>query len=220
MSRRWVNGRARTTVAVGALFCAANLLGACSDSDSGSSAGPTPSSSATPASEPAETAPAATPTAPSISPSDSPSPEVTATGPAPATGLEVTETRITVRAPEGWKLQRGGINKWATSAREVGGVGSFTVYDYPQDQPSTVEQEARDALRDGFDPGVKRIADTTLGGVPAYQLTQQGDGFPYTEIGTVHNGGDIAIQFEMSPLIEPAEQQAIIDSVLASVTWL
>lgn len=186
--------QARRLAAVG--LVAAVTLGGCGDG-SASEPAPAPASRSTPDSA-------------------APSPSV-----APAAGKLVSLSKLSVRVPRGWSVDRQTfVGELATSFAPGSNRDGLTVSVLPDEPYRDLAQSLR--LERDNTSGLSRpvrLADTTIGGVPVYHLSarQQYGGRHLDGFGCWLEGSAVRISFELSG--NAAHRRQVIESVLATWTW-
>lgn len=161
-------------------------------------------------------APSVTPTSSASSGTTDPTPTEPAVE--PAAGFLIDLDRVRMRAPDGWKKN----DPLSTFLRQA----------YDPETPSTVALSDLSAVSDtplqrqaeiAADRGRSRteiVDPVEIAGVEWYHVTGRDDRFTtFDKFGTIHNGSEAVIEFGFDDEIPEAEQQEIIDSVLATVEW-
>jgi hypothetical protein len=182
--------------ALAALAAAALLVAGCGD-DEGSEAdpGPTPSGAGSTASDPTPTEPTAE----------------------PATGLLLDRDRIRMNAPEGWKRQRQ-IATFLDAVSDPDTDSTVSLGDLSAVGDPTLDQLAEFATKSR--PNVRFLGPVEIAGVDWYHVTgREGRYARFEQFGTIHEGSQATITFSLDDDLPRAEQQEVVDSVLASVEW-
>lgn len=169
-----------------------------------------------------ETPPEVAPTAPTSSgtesgPTDGPT---ESTSPEPS-GPALVLASATVHAPEGWKVDEDSteIN---IDADAPGGATTFlSFYDYGPVPGLTYAENTKVARNNFSVPRARQtLTEVELDGARAYRLTGSGFGNRYVELGAVHQGVAVSLSFIVEPRdFSPAEQQELVDEVLATFEW-
>lgn len=166
--------------------------------------------------------PEADPTsAPTSSPTD---PSSTASDPTPtepvveaATGVLLDRDRVRMNAPEGWKKQRQ-IATFLESVSDPDSDSTASLGDLSAVGDPTLEELAESGTRSR--PDVRILEPVEIAGVDWYHATgREGAYARFEQFGTIHNGSQATITFSLDDDVPRAEQQEIVDSVLASVEW-
>jgi hypothetical protein len=187
--------------------------------DSGATGAPTP-----------ETSDSAPSTSTSSGPSDDTSteagdpPESAAPTVAPATGIELKQTVVALRAPAGWKPHEALVD-YASVARGPGSFDSLMLVD----RPSFSELDSIETLYDSYvrlneankDLHYERRPDVDLSGTAASVVfsTTKGIGSQDYEITAVHGGRVISLILRLDKKTLAQDPQ-LVESVLASLRWL
>jgi hypothetical protein len=204
----------RTPVAVLALATAL-VLGGCGDDqaeDDPGAAAPSGSTSTSPS--PSESATA------SESVSESASASASTPAVAPASGPPMQIEGVALNLPAGWEISVPGDRSEAGYAPGNSG-GIVTIVGGPADPSESVDFNAGHALktakRDGLD--AQRLDNRTVGGVEGWVVAGTSKRLPLQyQFGTVTGGNSVTVAIRwISP--PPADAQAIIDSILATVTY-
>jgi hypothetical protein len=206
---------------LGAALTATLALGAtaCGDDDEPDAPGPSTPAAATsdaaePSSEPSEGEPTA-----ETDTSEPASPSV-----APATGIELTQTIVSLNAPAGWE-ESDGLVDYASAA-----AGPGTDLLYLIDNPSLATPGA--TIDDLWQAEVKlnkhekdttyeRLEDLDLAGTPAsfvHSHVKGDDSQGYT-VTAVRNERVVTLEFTLSDKSLQKEPQ-LVESVLATLRWL
>ncbi|MCW2792209.1 MAG: hypothetical protein JWO76_1307 [Nocardioides sp.] len=191
---------ARTRLVLTSLLVTSTLvLAACGGSgDPKADPSPSSSTSATTSSEPSESESASV---------------------APAAGKLVETKFFTAHVPEGWDLVvvSKGFVITSHDPDSESAIGFAIVDTFGKDR--SLEDLARQAVRNGAwpskDPSI--VAETELGGEPAYHLTSSGDGVFIDVRGLLRSGNAIAVRFDNYR--SEAALRATVDSVLATWQW-
>lgn len=182
-------------------------LAACDDGDPG----------ADPSTSPSASSPTAT---------DSSGEPTTETSPtvAPATGPVVNMTNIRLHGPQGWELGDPILSSiQPVHDGRVLHLSNMQVSDSPSlAGDSSLARLARIAVKTYTIRRGKILDNVTVNGVEMYHLAgYRNTGHRFNAYGCIYNGYDIDIFFTFDPDdYKPAEQQQIMDEVLASVEWL
>jgi hypothetical protein len=181
------------------LVTSALLLSACGGKDD-PVADPTPTTSSSTSDDPSE--------------SESASASV-----APATGDVVETKAFTANVPEGWRVDV--VSKdFVIVAHDPdrGNAITFNIIDTGGNE-LTLDQLADDAVQTGSWPGKppKAVAETELGGEPAYHLTGSGGGIFVDARGTMHGTDAVSVNFE--DYQSDKSLQSTVESVLATWQW-
>jgi hypothetical protein len=160
------------------------------------------------------------------SPSSTPSGgESSPTGPAtsedtaePADGelLQSGDTAY-ARVPDGWKVEDF---EFGFGIQQAGkGLSTITWADFGAVAATTPRDLVKVEMQGNVAPDAEVSYDVELGGEPAYLLTERSGGRTELTYGAVRGGNAASVGFSLDPELPEAEQQEIIDSVLASFTW-
>jgi hypothetical protein len=188
----------RSTV-LAALAAATLLLAGCGGDDE-PEAGPTssPTDTASTATDPTPTEPAE----PTVE---------------PATGPLIDRDRIRMNVPEGWRKSRQ-IATFLESAGDPDSDSTVSLGDLSAVGDPTLRELAEAST--GSRPDVRFEKPVEIAGVEWYRATgREGRYARFEQYGTIHNGSQATINFSLDDDVPRAEQQEIIDSVLASVEW-
>lgn len=199
---RFDHSRTVAATAVAGLLLA---LTGCSGDDPGSKPEPSPSASSETASEAASESASASPT-------EEASPTI-----APATGPLLKLEGAQMNAPAGWKPLPD-IVEFATEANPPTGIGAARLNSLAFPGTVPLDDMATSALK-GSDKG-KRQPDVEIAGEEFYHLAGKISDFRYyEEFGTVANGYQVIISFDLQPEMPAAERQQLIAESLASFAW-
>jgi hypothetical protein len=205
------------TVATHVVLLAALLTGCGDDASDGAdapagSAPATASSSAAATESPTTTAPA-TPAEPTV---------------APATGEQVQAGSYTFVVPEGFTSSGSSSGGLAGAATYTDLTTSFCVIDASEiaDVAGTLTFEEAAALQTSSNPDLTRLPDREVGGQQVFAFTSQSetDGTEYL-FGRLVDGKVAELSFTFAPEavrgapVDPAADQALVESVLATVEW-
>jgi hypothetical protein len=198
-------GAATRLVLTGLLVTSALLLSACGGQDD-------------PVPDPTSTTSSSTSTSddPSESGSGSASGSAAVT---PATGELVETKAFAAHVPEGWQVDV--VSKdFVIVAHDPdrGNAITFNIIDTGGNE-LTLDQLAADAVQTGSWPGKTPsvVAETELGGEPAYHLIGSGGGVFVDARGTVHGSDAVSVDFE--DYRSDTSLQSTVESVLASWQW-
>jgi hypothetical protein len=128
---------------------------------------------------------------------------------------------VALNLPAGWEISVPGDRSEAGYDAAGGSGGILTITGGLADPSESVDFNARQALKtakgDGLD--AQRLDNRTVGGVEGWVVTGTGKHMPLQyQFGTVSGGRSVTVSVRwISP--PPADAQAIIDSVLATVTY-
>jgi hypothetical protein len=193
------------------LLLSATLLAGCGGEDDPS---PSPASSDSPTST---SGPTSAPTSASADSSQSPSPSESVP---PAAGKTVETSFFTVSAPQGWEVHVVAEDFVVTASDpDSSDTIAFKIIEKGGAQPG-LRALANDAVEFGTWPGGKApaiVAETELGGEPAYHLTGSGGGARVDARGTLHGTSAVSIGFEIYG--SQTELESIVESVLATWQW-
>ena len=162
-----------------------------------------------------EAGPSGTPTASASSEATEPTPSEPAVE--PASGFLIDLDRVRMNAPEGWKkndplstflLQVDDPKSFShVSLSDLSAVGEPSLDELAQ---FTVDERKRSQKHDPVE----------IAGVEWYHVSGPNDRYTrFEQFGTSHHGSLAVIEFLLDLDLPEAEQQQIIDSVLASVEW-
>lgn len=158
---------------------------------------------------------------PTSSPTDTSStasdPTPSEPGVEPATGPLIDRDRIRMNVPEGWKKNRQ-IATFLESASAPGSNTGVSLGDLSAVGEPTLQEQAEAGTASRRDVSIEEPVE--IAGVDWYHAKgREGRHGRYEQFGTVHNGSQATITFTLDDDVPQAEQQEIIDSVLASVEW-
>lgn len=181
---------------------------------SGGGDDPAPSSGGT-ASNPAESAPAPD------GPTDEPSPEEPETPEVePASGPDLTQTNLTVRAPEGWMLTREGDPFSGQATEGLSSIFVTEIEDFGDGLLST-RQQAKIAQDSGaYLIRPKILAPVRIDGREWYHVAGPTDRVRHVDaFGTSEDGLSYSVDISLNrATLTPAQRQELVDSVLASIS--
>ncbi|WP_341923713.1 hypothetical protein [Nocardioides psychrotolerans] len=185
------------------------LTSACSGEDD-----PAPGAGGT-ASTPEESAPSSDEPTAEASPEQPATPEVEA-----ASGPDLTQTNLSVRAPEGWTLTREG-DPFSGQASE--GLSSIFVTEIEDlgDGVLSIQQQAEIAQNGGAYLTRPKILDPVeIDGREWYHLAGPTDRIRHLDaFGTSEDGLSYAVDISLNlATFTPAQRQELVDSVLASIS--
>lgn len=134
-----------------------------------------------------------------------------------ATGVLVDLDRVRMRAPDGWR-KNDPLSTFLLKVDDPSGFSSVSLSDLSAVGEVSLQQQARTALQ-SF-PRAEAVEPVEIAGVPWYHITGPQDRYTTVDqFGTIHNGSEAVIEFGFDNEVPEAEQQEIIDSVLATVEW-
>ncbi len=136
----------------------------------------------------------------------------------PATGelLQSGDTAF-ARAPEGWKVKDFEFGFGIVQAGFR--LSTITFADFGAVAVTTPREMVEAEMQGNVDPDAEVTYDVELGGEPAYLITERAGRGTELTYGAVRGGNAASVGFVLDPELPEAEQQEIIDSVLASFTW-
>ena len=138
----------------------------------------------------------------------------------PATGPDLTQTTLSVRAPEGWKLAREGD---PFSGQATDGLSSIFVTEIEDfgDGLLDIDEQAQIALESGpYLQEPKILEPVEIDGREWYHISGPTDRVRHIDAyGTSEDGVSYSVDISLQrELITAAQRRMIVDSVLASVT--
>ena len=185
----------RSTLLVATLAAATLLLAGCGGDDPEADPTSPPSDASSTASDP-------TPTEPAVE---------------PATGVLIDRDRVRMNVPAGWRKSRQ-IATFLESASDPDSDSTVSLGDLSAVGEPTLDEQA--AAGTASRPHVRILDPVEIAGVDWYHATgREGAYARFEQFGTVHNGSQATITFSLDDDVPRAEQQEIVDSVLASVEW-
>lgn len=192
-----------TPRALGALALVLALGAGCSDDDG----------------ESQPDAPASTPTSTSSADEGRATPEPEEPSVAPAAGEPVERPSYQLRLPDGWRSEESilsGDSLWAVTDDDALAELSATTFEMDWNPPLKETLKYGRGLFEG-EAKVRRGPDTEVAGVPAYTLLGTLPNTTRVTAGALHEGRLLVITIAgRQPL---ADNQRLLDSVLASVVW-
>lgn len=125
-----------------------------------------------------------------------------------------------MNVPEGWKRSRQ-IATFLESAGDPASHSTVSLGDLSAVGDPTLAQLAQLAeFGTRSRPHVKILDPVEIAGVDWYHATgREGSYARFEQFGTIHTGSQAVITFSLDDDVPRAEQQEIVDSVLASVEW-
>lgn len=160
------------------------------------------------------------PTAPSTPGGESsptePSTSAATVEPAAGELLQSGDTAF-ARAPEGWKVKDFEFGFGIVQASQR--LSTIIYTDFGAVSVTTPREMVKVEMQGNVDPDAEVSYDVELGGEPAYLLTERAGRGTELTYGAVRGGNAASVGFLLDPELPEAEQQEIIDSVLASFTW-
>jgi hypothetical protein len=203
------SGPARRAAAATAAATLLALAG-CGDDEPGPEAGPTPSSPSSPAS-PAPSVPS------SPAGSETADPSVT-----PASGLPIRIRDVSLNAPDGWTRLSDLFSKLAKGAGDPRGASMVGLYSVPAfNADATVDQLAAAVEQTSHYVGKATVHEPVdVNGVECFHVSgRYPAGQVQHQFGVNRGDYQITVKFDFDPQLAEDEQQEVMDSVLASVTW-
>jgi hypothetical protein len=137
----------------------------------------------------------------------------------PATGPVLTpETGgITVRLPEGWKIDHA--DSFVVDGSKPLAWARISLTSFPSLDPDIeLTRQSRIALDHSWMPQGSILPPVLLNGELVYHLAGKGKSPRQEEYGTVIDGNLVYVRFELDD-VPKDKRQALIDSVLATVEW-
>lgn len=160
--------------------------------------------------------PGASTSAEPSSPSSPAAPEVD-----PATGPLLELEAVTLRAPEGFRAQSSQFDFSRSAVAPPGGPsGSVYAAEGPAFSRIPLDRLARIDLRTGGLGEDRRIVDPVgVAGVRMYQIVGRSELEDFWAYGAIVGDQKVTIEIALAGSLSPAEQDSILGSVLASVSW-
>ena len=160
--------------------------------------------------------PQAGPTSTPADPTPSDDPAV-ASAVEPASGFLIDQDRISMRVPEGWRKVRK-MATFLTGAEDPDGFSGVSLGDLSAVGEPSLQELAEFAAT--TESQTEILEPVEIAGVEWYHVVGREDRYVrFEQFGTVHNGSQATINFSLDDELPAEEQQAIIDSVLATVEW-
>ncbi|WP_309648769.1 hypothetical protein [Nocardioides sp.] len=186
------------------------LTSACS----GGGDDPAPSTGSTGAS-PGESAPAAGEPTTEPSPEEPETPEVE-----PASGPDLTQTNLSVRAPEGWTLTREGDPFSGQASEGLSSIFVTEIEDFG-DGVLSIQQQAEIAQNSGsYLMKPKILEPVEIDGREWYHVAGPTDRVRHVDaFGTSEDGLSYSVDIALNrATFSPAQRQELVDAVLASIS--